>query len=348
METLKFGIISLYYPLTELYETISLVERSGMDFIGIPDHLAVPYHEMRCFDPFSLLAVAARETKKVRLGTFLTDPHRRHPAVLAQTIATIDAISGGRFFLGIGAGEAMNTLPYGIPFDKIVSRMRETIQVTKMLWTNKIVNFDGTFHKLNKAYRSVAPVQKPHPPIWIAANAPRTRKITAELANAWIGTRLTPELYSRDLKEVRQLAEDFGRKQSDIEPIYFFRTAISEDLDEATKIMEQAKRTFLHSPRISEKLGYKVPTYDFGYMRWVVTPQSIKAFDDMAKQVPFEIVEQTSPFGTPDKCIDLLDSFVKAGARIFLTRLVGSKANRRRTFDLFVKKVIPYFKEQTI
>ena len=97
------------------------------------------------YDVFSIMSVAAWNTQKFQLGTSVTEPFRRHPAVLAQIFLTQDHISKGRTILGIGTGEGENVIPYGIKWDKPVTRLEEAIKIIRLLWdSDDKVNFDGT------------------------------------------------------------------------------------------------------------------------------------------------------------------------------------------------------------
>ena len=83
---------------------------------------------------FTLLTAIAMNTKRAVFGPIVTDVLRRQPVTLAQTAASLDRISDGRFVLGLGAGEAMNLAPYGVGMEGLVSKLEEAIRVMKLLW----------------------------------------------------------------------------------------------------------------------------------------------------------------------------------------------------------------------
>src|SRR5437870_1734275 len=89
------------------------------------------------FDPFVVLGALAQRTKRIRLGTAVTDAVRLHPASLARAALTLQHVSKGRFILGIGAGERENTEPYGIPLGKAASRFEEALKVIRLLWGDR-------------------------------------------------------------------------------------------------------------------------------------------------------------------------------------------------------------------
>ncbi len=119
------------------------------DIINVAAYQKTPHF---FFEAYTTIAVAAWNTERVKLGTSVTETFRRHPAVLAQSFLTLDHLSKGRVILGIGAGEGENVIPYGIEWNKPVSRLEEAITIIKLLWKNdKKVDFDGNFWKLKDA-----------------------------------------------------------------------------------------------------------------------------------------------------------------------------------------------------
>jgi len=137
----KFGVMVKLGPYEQMAKHAMLAESLEFDSVWVPDHLVLEDYRRLCPEAWCILSALATRTRRVTLGTSVTDPYRRHPAVLAQTVATLDLISGGRTILGLGAGEAMNTDPYGIPRDMRITRMRETVEILRRLWTGEIIDY---------------------------------------------------------------------------------------------------------------------------------------------------------------------------------------------------------------
>src|ERR1700752_5327952 len=97
------------------------------------------------FDPFVLMGVMAARYRRVRIGTGVTEPFRRHPATLAQAFVTLDHLTRGRAILGMGNGGPENTAPYGIPFTRRFGRLEEALTIIRGLWESRgePVDFDG-------------------------------------------------------------------------------------------------------------------------------------------------------------------------------------------------------------
>ena len=122
-------------------------------------------------DAWTTLAGLARETSRIRLGTLVTSATFRHPGVLAVQVAQVDAMSGGRVELGLGAGwyDAEHTA-YAIPFPALgerFERLEETLQICLQMWRGDESPFDGQYYHLQRPLNQPEPVSQPHPPIMI-------------------------------------------------------------------------------------------------------------------------------------------------------------------------------------
>lgn len=143
-----------------------------------------------CLEGWTLLAAYAAQTKRIRVGIMVTGNTYRHPAVLANMGATIDVISNGRLDFGIGAGwNEREHNAYGIPLyapGERIRRMGEACEVIKLLWTERVANFEGKYYQLKDAYCEPKPVQKPYPPFVIGGSGEQlTLRITAQYADIW-------------------------------------------------------------------------------------------------------------------------------------------------------------------
>lgn len=127
------------------------------------------------YDPIVTLAAIAARTRSIRLGTAILQNHMRNPVVLALEWGTLDTISGGRTILGLGLGGgkpetiARDCEVAGFPKTQRGKIFEEGIEVLKALWTEESVTFEGKFYRLRDVALGYKPVQKPHPPIWVAA-----------------------------------------------------------------------------------------------------------------------------------------------------------------------------------
>ena len=339
-DKVKLGMYTPFYPLEDIFKIGQIAEKYGFDSAWVGDHLA-GFPKPDAYDAWTATALLAERTKKIRIGVSVTDPHRRHPAVLAQTIATIDILSQGRLIPGIGAGEAMNLNPYGIDWSKPVEKMREFVIVMKKLWEAPHVTFEGRFYRLRNAVLIPRPAQKPHPPVWIASNAAKSLRVTAEVGDGWLPTTETPESYQRKLKEIQRMAREYGRVEESVEPGLFLYSAISEDYNEArTRIKEMMRLPLAWWSYKLKEIGLDISLPGLDITKFEVTENKLRAVEEATANVPFELIENIACFGTPEDFIKRVKQYAKAGLRhvVFVPH-----GDYERTAQLIGRKVVPYF-----
>ena len=146
-------------------------ESLGYSTLMMPDHLVTQYA------PIPLLTAAAMATDTLRVGTFVFNNNLRHPAVLAQDLATLDRLSGGRLELGIGAGwNRPEHEAIGIPFEPVgtrITKLAEAIAVLRGCFGDEKFSFTGEHYTITDYDAQPKPVQRPHPPIFIGGGGKR-------------------------------------------------------------------------------------------------------------------------------------------------------------------------------
>lgn len=168
----------------------------GVELLAVPDHLWQGPHqggpEGAQLECFTTLATIAAHTSRCRLMPGVTAVHFRNPALLAKTITTIDVLSGGRAWLGIGVGwDESEAIGLGLPFPPLADRfamLEETLQVCLRMWTGEHGDdsaYTGEHYRLGRALNLPQSLTRPHPPILIGGNGPRrTLKLVARYADA--------------------------------------------------------------------------------------------------------------------------------------------------------------------
>lgn len=137
-------------------------------------------------DAFTVLTMLACHTDRIGLGTGIVTVYSRTPGLIAQSIASLDCISGGRAILGLGSsGRIVIEDWHGVRFDYPISRTREYIEIVRMALAGGRVNYDGRFYQLKRFRMGVAPVQE-RIPIYIASLGQRNMELTGELADGWL------------------------------------------------------------------------------------------------------------------------------------------------------------------
>src|SRR5579875_1383457 len=162
-----------------LGETFGLIaqraERAGLFSFWVMDHFfQIPgvgpaEHEM--LEGYSALAFAAAQTNRIKLGTMVTGVTYRHPGLLVKSVTTLDVLSGGRAYLGIGAAwNEQESLGLGVPFPPLAerfARLEEALQIAHQMWSGTVAPYTGTYYQLAQTLNSPAALSTPHPPILI-------------------------------------------------------------------------------------------------------------------------------------------------------------------------------------
>jgi len=356
-EELKFGYECTPYPWETISELAVYAEKVGFDSFWMADH-AVGFGIRRwdALEAWSVLSAVALQTKRIRLGTCVSDTYRHHPAVLAQMATTCDILSNGRAIMGVGIGEAMNLNPYGIVWDKPVSRTIDALKVMKLLWTEEFVDYEGPYYKLRKAFLQPKPIQKPHVPLYIAGNSPRTMRMVAEFGDGWVPASVQPDEYREGLNYVLTEASKMGRfwdgmgwdNPPEIEPGLFIYVVIAEDYDTARQlVLLPAKLYLLSRPRIIERLGYTAPSKEFDMtFSLVFNLETGEEFLKKAQEIPDEVVDKSPViFGSPDDVIGRIEKYVEAGVRHFISPFFVPPKVMKESCSLYAEKVISYFKQ---
>jgi probable F420-dependent oxidoreductase len=186
-------------------------------YAATPDgSLPEPYKYV--LDPLETLTFAAAHTQRIALGTSVLDMPFYNPVLLARRLTTLDVLSGGRLRIGFGQGwskdeyEAVGISPRGLG-----RRGDEFIQVLKTIWTTDPVEFHGHYFHVPKSIIQPKPVQKPHPPIYLAAFSPGALKRAATLANGWNPTGMPLDGMTQMMATLRSMAQAAGRNPAALE-----------------------------------------------------------------------------------------------------------------------------------
>jgi probable F420-dependent oxidoreductase len=182
-----------YAGFTKVASLARKAEAIGCSALVLPDHLIGQYAAM------PVLAVVAAATKRLRVGTFVLNVGLRHPAVLAQDLATLDALSGGRLEIGLGAGwNKPEHDAIGIPFEPTgvrIERLTEAIAILKGCFAEGPFSFSGEHYTITGHDGVPKPAQRPHPPIFLGGGGKRLLTLAAREAQI-IG--LAPRLVNSD------------------------------------------------------------------------------------------------------------------------------------------------------
>ena len=177
-----------------LGRVVEAADRAGVDTVWVVDHLiqadpTAPPDDTEMLEAYTTLGFLAARTERVRLGTMVTGVTFRPPALLVKAVTTLDVLTGGRAWLGIGVGHhGGEASDMGLPFPPAAERyerLEETLQIANRMWAGDETPFEGRHYRLGRPQGSPGPAGHPHPPILIGgAGERKTLRLVARYADA--------------------------------------------------------------------------------------------------------------------------------------------------------------------
>jgi alkanesulfonate monooxygenase SsuD/methylene tetrahydromethanopterin reductase-like flavin-dependent oxidoreductase (luciferase family) len=179
-----------HHPLPVLVERWRRAEEAGFDVLWNVDAVTEPdRHRATMFEATTTLAAMAVSTSRIRVGTLVTSLYLRNPVIAAKAAMTIDHLSAGRLEVALGAGDpSVGPETAGVqawPPGEQVARFREFVELVDRLLRNETTTYEGRYYRCKDAEMIPRPVQRPRPPITIAAHGPKMLRIAAEHADSW-------------------------------------------------------------------------------------------------------------------------------------------------------------------
>ncbi|MFM9567893.1 LLM class flavin-dependent oxidoreductase [Streptomyces turgidiscabies] len=259
-------------------------ERLGFSSLFVNDSLISPRIEA-----LTMLAALAPATETVVLGTAALMPFLRRPIQAAQSLASIDLLSGGRLTVTVGAGfpgrfgRPLYTLSE-VPWERRFARLDETVALWRALWDGAD-SFHGEILYFDDISPTISPSRAGGPPVWLAGATPAALARTGRMYDGWLPYPPDPADYTSGLRDVRAAATAAGRAAGDITPALFVSVRIDDDIDSGRRALDHYARAV-----------YGMPLEELEKIQAVVT-------------------------GSADQVLESLGQYVAAGARHVVARL---------------------------
>jgi coenzyme F420-dependent glucose-6-phosphate dehydrogenase len=316
----------------ELLEFSVIAEEVGFDSVMVSDHFQ-PWRHNGGHAPYSLawLAALGERTSRVTIGTSVATPtFRYHPSIVAQAIGTIAVLNPGRVILGVGTGESMNEVPAtGMEWPKFkerFGRLRESVELMRLLWTEDRVTFEGEYYRTKSATIYDKPDEAV--PIYVAASGPTASRFAGRVAEGFICTSgKAPELYRETLlPNVQAGLEKSGRSMGDIEKTIEMKVSFDTDIDKAMQdtsywaalALSSEEKMGVEDPIEMEKLADALPV-ERAASRWIVS-------------------------NDPDEHIERIAPYIELGFTHLVFHAPG--ADQDRFLRLYAKEILPRLRKQ--
>ena len=281
-----------------------LAENLGFDSLSVNDHIS---YRTSWLDSLESLAAVAAATNNIKVGTSILNVVVRNPVISMKALSSIDILSSGRLFAGIGPGSYKGDYDAtGVDFEERWGRFREGLEILSKFWGRDSISYSGRFHKLENISVKPRPVQEPHPPLLVGSwGSEITLKMIARHADGWMASayNITPEDLKRKCELLSSLRNESGRGEERFEnSVMTMFCYISPSKDKAIHLARE---------RLSPVLGRRA--------------------EELEKLLPFENSEQ---------CILRLKRLFEAGAqRVHFWPI----ADYSEQLELLASEVVPAF-----
>ena len=296
-------------------------------------------------DAFTFLTMIGCHTTSLRLGTGIVPVFSRTPALIAQSIASLDIISQGRATLGLGtSGRLVVEDWHGVPYHRPVSRTREYIEIIRQALTGGAVNYEGRFFHLSRFRMGAPPVQE-RLPIYLASLGPKNLELTGALADGWLPIWVHQERLPELIEQVAQAAREVGRDISEITVAPQVMCYASEDAEE---LAEAEQRIRGHMAYYIAGMGQYY--YDlFRRSGFQAEADAVREAwanrqrDQAAAAISEDMLDNICVFGDPATCRAKLKQFRRSGADMpVITFPQGSSLEGvRRTLQALAPEPVP-------
>jgi len=305
------------------------LERAGVDLVWVAEAYG--------FDAVSLLGYLAAATDRIGLGSGILNVFSRTPAALAQTAAGLDALSGGRFTLGLGAsGPQVVEGFHGVEYDRPVTRIGEIIDLLRMTWRREPLVHEGAVFQVPRPGGLGKPIKLiNHPvrdriPIHVASLGPRSVELCAAKADGWMPFLFVPDLADRVWGD--PLRAGLARRDPALGPLDIVAgglVAIGPDAARHRELLRPTAALYIGGMGAKGKNFYNDLCAAYGFEEEAATIQDLYLAgkkDEAATRVPDQLLELGSLCGDAGFVRDRIDAFRAAGVTTLDVKPVGGDA----------------------
>ncbi len=309
MAEIKFGATySERDNFSDLPDYSKRVEELGYDSLWVTENISSDSPALECFTALSFMAA---HTSRLTIGTSVLLLPLRNPVLVAQTVNSLDVLSGGRVVLGVGVGgpggsgsEDRDFQAYGASVQERGGRCDEALEVMKRLWTETSVTYEGSYYRLRDYTLLPRPIQQPHPPIWVGGHAEGVLRRAGRWADGYIPVGKTPEECARLYERVGAYAREYGRDPSSITRALHISLCLADTPAEAARISEEVLTRRYNSPTS--------PSADGPFL-----------------------------YGSPERCRQTLQAFIDAGVAHFVFNMNCYPGQALSQLEVVAREVLP-------
>ncbi len=274
-------------------------------------------------DVVTVLSWVAAQTERIDVGSAIMQIPARSPAMTAMTAATLDALSGGRFRLGLGlSGPQVSEGWHGVRYDKPLSRQREYVEVVRKALSRQKLTYQGEHFTLplpggagKPLHLMIHPVRE-HIPVYLAAVGPKNLALAGEIADGWLAIFLDPALLPDQLASVRTGRERAGKTLDGFDVVPTVPVSVGDDVAACAEPVKGYVALYVGGMGSRDQNFYNSQAQRMGFVEEARTIQDLylsKRQPEAVAAVPFDLVDRTSLLGPLPRIGEGLQRYAEAG-----------------------------------
>jgi F420-dependent oxidoreductase-like protein len=275
------------------------------------------------WDAFTVLTDLACHTERIKLGTGIVNVFSRSPALIAQSAASLDSISNGRFVLGLGtSGHQVIEGWHGVPFERGVRRLRETMDIVRAVLARERLVYDGELFHLGMGLRLITHPVRERIPIYLATLTPSGIALAGEMADGWMPVFFSPRHYETQIRPQLQKgaarAGPAGRALSGLSVCVSQPVVVTDDVEAGRDAVRPHLALYIGGMGSREKNYYNRLFCGYGYEEEARRIQDLylsrRREEAMAAVTP-EMIDLVTIIGPPDECRRRLGELERIGVQ---------------------------------
>ncbi len=340
-----FGDIPQDQVFNEVLEEIEYAEELGFDSIWLPEHHFEVYGMLG--NPLTFAAAIAQRTKRMKIGTAIMVLPFQHPLRVAEDAALVDALSGGRLLLGLGRGyQPPEFHGFGIPQENSSAMFTEAFEILQRALSGEKFTYDGQFWKIEEPTEIFPkPIQKPHPPFYLASVTPRSLEVAARHGMSLLRAPQFSDLdtVSAAFETYKEKMREYGGDPDKLDQPLSVRTYVAPTDEEAKAATSHAVWFYkLLATLLPGAPGRPAPPS--GYENY---PRDPGVLSEITED---QVWERGTCFGSPERVTELMKRYMHAlGTSHFMVQMrIGGLEHDKvmRSMELFARHVMPALREE--
>ncbi len=310
---MKLGLTVPYtdlIPREMVHAFVQAADRLGYDKLWVAEAYG--------WDAFTILTDLAARTERIQLATGIVNVFSRSPALLGQTAASLDSISGGRFVLGLGtSGHQVIEGWHGVHFERGVRRLRETMDIVRAVVARERLKYSGEIFNLDMGLRLITHPVRPRIPIYLATLTPSGVALAGEMADGWLPVFFSPRHYASVIRpDLERGAARAGRSLDELSVCVSQPVVVTDDVDAGRESVRPQLALYIGGMGSRERNYYNRLFRSYGFEAEARRIQDLyleRRRDEAMALISDEMLDLVTIIGTVEECRERIAGLEKVG-----------------------------------